>query len=134
MPTGDKKTENGTPPEKGVSAAKKFMLKDLDVKAEDIATIRSNEEADELISYLNKKNAETPKENIIKVNGKIGHTPAELPPPDKVNAQHDIRMNMFDKLDPISYKQALSTKGTRRNNGSRLMCIFDEEHPGGRVF
>ncbi len=135
MTKEEKTVENAAPPEKGVSAAKKFMLKDLKVEDADIKAIRTNAEADELIEYLEKKNTEKPKENMgeIKVNN-LGHNPAKLPAPDKTNAQKNIRLNMLDKLDPLSYKKALATQGTRRNNGSRLLVLFDEEHPGGRVF
>ena len=133
MPENEKK-ENQTP--FSLSITKKMIMKDLGASDAEIDLIRSNSEVDEYIVYMQKKNAEPKeksKEKMITINKQIGHKPADLPEPDNVKGQN-IRMNLGDHLDPLSIKKAMAADGARRNNGSRLMVLFDSEHPNGRFF
>ena len=118
-----------------VSAAKKAILRDLNAPAEDIQQIRTNAEADEYITYLRGK--QPPKEEkdklpIMKLNAGMGKPIADLPDPedpDKIR-QKKFNQTLLDKMDPVSAKQPCS----RWNNASRMLLIFDDEHPNGSFF
>lgn len=123
-----KKPEEETNP---VSMAKKFILKENGVEDKDVEQIRTNEEADELIEYLQKKtnDEEKDEDKMISFRGNVGHKPDKLPPPEELNETY--KQNLRQALNPLA-----PVKGTnnRWKGNSRLLVHFDKDNPDGRLF
>lgn len=112
--------------------AKKFILRELEVSPEDIAELRTNAEADELIAYLNpEKKEEAPPKEKKKVNKKLigtGKGDFELPDPEILTDK--INHTLMDRLKPLRVNNWLNQ---RWGSDARLMRVYTDEYPEGRI-
>lgn len=127
--------ENQTP--QPVSMAKKYMLIDLGVPKEELKELTTNEEADELIAYMEKKNAKDPEIQQLREKSKLkpnaGHQAATLTQAEEI-AGSNLKLNMRDKWDKISPRYAETVDGVKFNGDCVIMAVFDDDYPEGRCF
>lgn len=131
----DEQIENSTPIP--VSVAKKYILKDLGASAEDVEEIKTNAEAEELMEYLKKKNAEDPeikkKRDELKLKPNAGHQAAPLVDSEATPGS-DHKLNLRDAMDRLSPRFAENQEDRRWRGDAMIMAVFDDDHPEGRCF
>ena len=135
--------KNEAPPvtEPFVSATKKAILADLGVETKQISEIRNNADADEYITYLEKKRENAkPKEDgadekkplsIQKQHENMKIQGTQLPPQNEAT-QKIYRQNVAEAMNPVSVKKVRSEH--RWNNNARIMILFDEKTEYGSCF
>jgi len=110
-------------------SAEILILEDMGVDDKKLSKINSLEAATKLIKYYENKapKFEDNTKKMIKLKANQGTKP--LSNPEDLN--DPIKLDLIDAMNPLSIKRA---KNARWNNKARVMMIFTEEYPNGRVF
>jgi len=122
--------EEDTNPEDDFSA-ESLILEDMGVNPESIAKINSKAAAEKLIKYyankgVKKDDVKKNKKSMLKLKKNMG-----MPLPDPENLDDEIKLNLRQALNPLAPKRAINN---RWNKKARVLMIFNEEYPDGRVF
>ena len=110
-------------------SAELLILEDMGVNGKQLSKINSKAAAEKLIKYYQNKKPELKEETkkpMLTLKSNMG---VPLPDPEVLTAE--IKLNLQEALDPLSPKRAINN---RWNKKARIMMIFDEEHPRGRIF
>jgi len=111
-------------------SAELLILEDMGVEPEKLERVNSKAAAEKLIKYYeSKKDIKKNKKKMLNLKANQGTKLSPLPDPEPLN--DPVKLNLRDALDPLSPKKAVNA---RWNKSARILMIFDEEHPNGRVF
>lgn len=113
-----------------LSITKRYILRENKVTDELINAIQSEEEADELLKHLREnKTDEEEEEDPTKRMNQVGGDDFKLPKPKPTN--FNVNRSMDDHLKPARINNFLKT-GVYEP-GARLMRVFTDDYPEGRV-
>ena len=120
-------SENPTGEEVADYSAELLILEDMGVEPEKLERVNSLDAANKLITYYQAK-APKLEDNPKKIMSLKKNMGQPLPPPEPVEG---ATLGLYDALDPLSGRKG---EGLRWNKGARVLLLFNEEHPHGRVF
>ena len=124
----DNKNQEGDKPFH-LSIAKRYILRENKVPKEDIDSIKSDKEADELIKHFQQKENSADENQPQKNIHNLGNQDFILPDPE--NPKYKINRSVQDFLKPARANNFM--EGGIYKKGSRLMRVFTDEYPEGRV-